>query len=238
MTIAFIFDLDGCILDDAQIMRDLPVSIAKKFHVYVDPLQGLLTTKRLIENLNEARGKRGKFDLLWYAANEFHIPWYLRRKYFQELGRQYKSVIVDCPLIDGTLETLKFLQANGHPIGLFTSSSDQEVEDRFRLRSEVLQYFTGNIITRDKITRLKPYPDGILQLSQKWQIPPIQCIMIGDMVVDIKAGQRCGAFTIGVLTGFDTAEDFKTAQADLIINSIKDIPSIYPTILTHLSSRA
>jgi phosphoglycolate phosphatase len=47
--------------------------------------------------------------------------------------------------------------------------------------------------------------------------------MVGDHPMDISVGKEVGAFTIGVLTGYSSADDLRGAGADLIIESVSEI---------------
>ena len=48
--------------------------------------------------------------------------------------------------------------------------------------------------------------------------------MVGDTVVDIKAGKQAGAQTVGVLCGFGELDELEKAGADLILEST---PQLY-----------
>ena len=45
-----------------------------------------------------------------------------------------------------------------------------------------------------------------------------EAVMVGDHILDIQAGKRVGAKTIGVLTGRTKREDFEQAGADLVLD--------------------
>jgi N-acetyl-D-muramate 6-phosphate phosphatase len=48
-------------------------------------------------------------------------------------------------------------------------------------------------------------------------IPPENCLMIGDTTVDIRAGRSAGAQTVGVLCGFGEEPELRKMGADVII---------------------
>jgi phosphoglycolate phosphatase-like HAD superfamily hydrolase len=50
--------------------------------------------------------------------------------------------------------------------------------------------------------------------------------MIGDTIVDVRAGKAAGAQTIGVLCGFGTLRELNRAGADLILTNTKDLTNI------------
>jgi phosphoglycolate phosphatase len=55
--------------------------------------------------------------------------------------------------------------------------------------------------------------------------------MIGDTTVDILAGNRAGAQTVGVLCGFGTEDELRKAGADLIV---RDLEELYRELLPDL----
>ena len=57
-------------------------------------------------------------------------------------------------------------------------------------------------------------------------VSPENCLMIGDTTVDILAGKRAGAQTVGVLSGFGEEKELIEKGADLIIDSVADLPKI------------
>jgi phosphoglycolate phosphatase len=54
-------------------------------------------------------------------------------------------------------------------------------------------------------------------------VPPDSCLMIGDTIVDIRAGRAAGAQTAGVLCGFGEHEELLRHGADLILASTVDL---------------
>ncbi|MFN2144202.1 MAG: HAD family hydrolase, partial [Anaerolineales bacterium] len=62
-------------------------------------------------------------------------------------------------------------------------------------------------------------PDPVLWAADQMRVSPEHCLMIGDTTVDIKAGRRAGAQTLGVLCGFGTEKELRKAGADEILPS-------------------
>jgi phosphoglycolate phosphatase len=50
--------------------------------------------------------------------------------------------------------------------------------------------------------------------------------MIGDTTVDIRAGVNAGAQTVGVLSGFGHEKELVKAGADIILDSVADLPDV------------
>lgn len=227
-TLGFIFDLDGTILDDV----DLPGYITKK----------LAETYGIVENVKEKKDEADKIILKMMSgqaskslviriilkiAKLYGIPLFQRIMFLKKTSEIYREKIKNIPIFDGVPETLDKLKDMGYKIGLNTTSSKNELLQRFEGRLDFLNRFGGfehgDIITRSDIKRLKPSPEGILIQSQKWNIKPSNLIMIGDMPGDIEAGQNAGTVTIGVLTGFADRKMFEKIGTDFIVNNLKEI---------------
>jgi N-acetyl-D-muramate 6-phosphate phosphatase len=58
-------------------------------------------------------------------------------------------------------------------------------------------------------------------------LEPAQCVMIGDTIVDVRAGKSAGAQTIAVLCGFGSQQELERAGADLIVAMTPDIQSLF-----------
>jgi phosphoglycolate phosphatase len=56
-------------------------------------------------------------------------------------------------------------------------------------------------------------------------------IVIGDSTLDIQAGIRNNAYTIGVTTGKDSADDLKAAHANAIVTDLTKASGIYEILL-------
>ncbi len=50
--------------------------------------------------------------------------------------------------------------------------------------------------------------------------------MVGDTTLDMLAGKRAGAQTVGVLSGFGKREDLERSGADVILDSCAQLPAI------------
>jgi HAD superfamily hydrolase (TIGR01549 family) len=72
----------------------------------------------------------------------------------------------------------------------------------------------------------KPFPHPVLWAAEQMGVRPEECLMVGDTVVDIKAGKQAGAQTVGVLCGFGERDELENAGADLILESTPQLCEI------------
>ena len=134
-------------------------------------------------------------------------------------GKQPASFSI-IPGIVGMLEALR----HHYPMSIVTARGLLTTEmflDQYALRA----YFQA-VAAGQTCRHTKPYPDPVLWAAQKMGILPHNCLMIGDTVVDIRAGKSAGAQTVGVLCGFGTAGELHQAGADLILEDTSQLTKI------------
>lgn len=90
--------------------------------------------------------------------------------------------------------------------------------DQFDLTSRFMA-----VATSQTCRHTKPFPDPVIWVADRMGIPPANCLMVGDTVVDIRAGRAAGAQTVGVLCGFGTRRELERAGADLILKTTSDL---------------
>jgi HAD superfamily hydrolase (TIGR01549 family) len=117
-------------------------------------------------------------------------------------------------LMDGIDAMLKTLSGH-YPLGVVTARPEPDTLaflDQFNLRP----YFR---VMASALTapHTKPYPDPVLWAAQQLNLPPTNCLMVGDTTVDILSGQRAGAQTVGVLCGFGERKELEAQGASLVL---------------------
>ena len=126
-------------------------------------------------------------------------------------------------IIPGVEETLKTLHLK-FPMTVISARGKRGTEG-FINTYNFSDFFIA-MVSAQTAHRTKPHPAPVIWAANKMGVPPENCLMIGDTTVDIVAGKRDGAQTVGVLSGFGEKEELLEKGADLIINSVADLPSI------------
>lgn len=234
--IGIIFDLDGTLLDSTGLIFQIPDGLKKKYNVSIDQ-----KTSDEIEDkiINALKGRSGKFliiRLTLYVAKRYKIPWYLRLRYLKDAGELYKKLIKKVNIFPGVEETIKILINKGYSVAINTTSSRNELIDRFEHRMGFLEMFREYTITRTDIKKMKPHPESMHILSERMGIPLKKLVMVGDMESDILAGKNSGCSTVGVLTGYASREMMKEYNPDFILESVKDLPNLLPKLLEKINS--
>ena len=86
--------------------------------------------------------------------------------------------------------------------------------DQFQLSSRFRA-----VATSQTCRHTKPFPDPLIWAAERMAVSAENCLMVGDTVVDIKAGKAAGAQTAGVLCGFGTRRELERAGADILLDS-------------------
>jgi N-acetyl-D-muramate 6-phosphate phosphatase len=124
------------------------------------------------------------------------------------------------PGVKGMLE--RFVEH--YPMAV-VSARDAESTIAFLEHSELMSYFKV-VVTAQTCEHTKPYPDPVIYAANQLGLEPEACLMIGDTIMDVKAGKMAGTQTVAVLCGFGTQRELKRAGADLILSETLDIEKI------------
>ena len=117
-------------------------------------------------------------------------------------------------LVPGVDEMLKQLHGR-FPMSV-VSARDERGTMTFLEQFGLVKYFDA-VITGLSAPHTKPYPDPVLLAAQKMNVPPQNCLMIGDTTVDIRAGRSARAQTVGVLCGFGEEAELRRMGADEVL---------------------
>lgn len=138
-------------------------------------------------------------------------------------GRHEKAGYAQYFIIPGVQEMLDKLFEH-YPLGI-VSARDEASTLRFLDHFDLAPYFK-TIVSAQTCKYTKPFPDPVIFAAQQLGVMPEECLMIGDTVVDVRAGNSAGAKTVAVLCGFGTRRELERAGADLILPFTPDITDI------------
>jgi len=72
--------------------------------------------------------------------------------------------------------------------------------------------------------RPKPSPEALVKCARRLGIPISECAVVGDSVVDVRAGKNAGMKTVSVLSGIFQKEELEKEKPNLILESINELP--------------
>ena len=152
-------------------------------------------------------------DVLRLDKRAFAVTDWFRRASGQRTPEDYTAV-------DGTVNFVRDLSAK-YDLAIVTTRSRSDTQ-RF-LEAFDLESCFGAIVTRQDVRRLKPHPESVRSAAEQLGHPPHQCIVVGDTTVDIQAGKRAGALTVGVLCGFGERPELKRLNPDLLLETTSQL---------------
>lgn len=119
-------------------------------------------------------------------------------------------------------ETMLSLLSKQYPLAIVTSRGQRKTM-AFLEKFDLVKYFEC-IVTAVTASRTKPHPAPIIWAANKMNVTPQECLMVGDTAFDVIAGNKAGAQTVAVLTGFGEQHELKTAGVDVILASVAQLP--------------
>jgi HAD superfamily hydrolase (TIGR01549 family) len=200
---ALCFDVDGTLSDTDDLYTEKVAKYLPRF-LFKDPGHAA----RRFVMWSEAPG-----NALLGLADTLHLDGEMAAL-INWLNRHRRHSDKKFLLVPGVDAMLKQLHGR-YPMSV-VSARDEKGTMRFLEQFDLVRYFDA-IITGRSAKYTKPYPDPVLLAAQKMNVPPENCLMIGDTTVDILAGKSAGAQTLGVLCGFGEEHELRQFGADEIV---------------------
>jgi len=188
---AFLFDMDGTLIRMKLNFKKMRADLEK----IIGNVEG-----HILESISKIEDKE------------------LRKKALEYIGRQEKEAAEKSEIIDGSIESLKYLKERTIKIGIITRNNRESTLLSAK-KTKILDYIDV-IISRDDVEKVKPDSMHIEIALEKLNADPKKTVVVGDHYFEIEAGKKLGCLTVGVLSGSGTKETLK--NADLIFDSIKE----------------
>ncbi len=184
---AFIFDLDGVIVDTARYHFLAWEKIAKNLGIeFTSEHNELLKGVSRVRSLDIILGL-GKVE----ASQEQKDQWLIQK------NEDYLTYLVDIDqseILPGVLSVLEFLKSKQQPIALGSASKNARP---ILEKTGIISYFDV-IIDGNDVTNAKPDPEVFLQAAQKLGISNENSIVFEDSVAGIQAANIATMTSIGI----------------------------------------
>jgi HAD superfamily hydrolase (TIGR01549 family) len=213
---AICFDVDGTLSDTDDVYVQKLERILYPFRVFL-PHQDAHRAARRLVMWSEAPG-----NFLISIPDTFGIDDEIAAV-MEWLNRHRPRPMKHFLLIPGVKEMLQSLSRR-YPLAV-VSARDNASTQTFLEQFELLPYFQI-IVTAQTAEHTKPYPDPIFYAAKVLNTLPEACLMVGDTTVDIRAGRKAGAQTVGVLCGFGEQDELLKCGADMILASTADLVKV------------
>lgn len=208
-TAAFIFDMDGVIIDSEPIHSRVKMDTFAHFALDFPEKDLALYMGRTSEAIfSDVLKKSGRTDILLEDLVRYKHEHYLE---------VLESGIIEP--VAGSVELIQSLKAAGLPLALATSSWPKV------MRTVLAQFGISDcfqsVISGGELPASKPDP-AIYRLSAKnLGVAPDRCMVLEDTENGIKAAKGAGMYCIAYRNPNSGQQNL--AQADLVVDSIADI---------------
>lgn len=197
---AFVFDLDGTLLDSVyqhviawqRAFADIDVDMAVwRIHKRIG-MSGALLSRRVAHEsgvrLTEAQQE---------TVEELH-------------GRYYREALDWVRPLPGARDLLIALSEADVPWIIGTSGEAEQAEAQI---SKIGLAETPPYLSSADVSSAKPHPDMVLTAAERLDAAPEQCVVVGDAIWDLLAARRAGMLGVGVLCGGYSREELERAHA-------------------------
>ncbi len=207
---AFLFDLDGTLVDTTNLIR-------QSFRYAGREVLGReLPDEVLMANVGQPLMTQMKLLDAARAEELFKVYREFNHARHDEFIRPYAGVT-------GLLEALR---ARGAKLAIVTSKSRDTVNMAFR--TIPIEHYFDEVISTDDTDYHKPNPHPILLALRRLDVAPDESIYIGDSPFDIEAGQAAGVSTAGVGWGIFPPVRLRELEPDFFFERPEEILALCP----------
>ena len=184
---AFIFDLDGVIVDTAKFhylaWKELANELGFEFTVAQnEQLKGVsrVTSLEILLNIGKIQISSARKEALLIEKNEQYLG------YIEKMGQD--------DILPGIKELLQYLKENEIPFSLGSASKNA------RLILKILNIYDlfDAVVDGNDVSSAKPDPEVFLIAAKKLNKDPHDCIVIEDAQAGIQAANNANMISIGI----------------------------------------
>ena len=184
---AFIFDLDGVIVDTAKYhylaWKELSEKLGFEFTIEQNELLKGVSRIRSLEILLE--------------IGNIHLEEATKTKLLREKNEQYLKYIAKMDqeeILPGITDVLHYLKSAHIPFALGSASKNARL---ILERLDLISLFDA-IVDGNDVSTAKPDPEVFLIAAQKLGVMPEDCIVVEDAQAGIQAANRAGMTSLGI----------------------------------------
>lgn len=220
---AALIDMDGTLYDSMKnhtkawhrLMTELGVDCTREEFYLYEGRTGASTINTLFQRQFGCDATDEEKTTLYHRKTE----------YFREL-----PPVLPMP---GALDMLSTFRETGIQRVLVTGSGQQSVLDKIS-RDFPGMFDDDKRITAANVTHGKPHPEPFIRAMQLARVSPSQAIVVENAPLGVEAGDRAGAFTVGVTTGPIPREALEEAGAAVVFGSMPEFARLLPSLLLSL----
>ncbi len=209
---AILFDLDGTLIDTLEDIGDamnhvlaevgLPTHSMDKYRYFIGNGIDELVRRALPDHI---RGKKMIRQAVLDMQDEYNRRWARKSK-------PYPGV---ASLLDACL-------SQGLKIAIISNKPDGPTQDMVEYFFPSRRMFSIVQGARRDVPK-KPDPTGALMIAEQLGVDPAECILVGDMPVDMRTARAAGMYPVGALWGFRSGDELIAGGARLLAHQPLDL---------------
>ncbi len=203
---AFIFDLDGVIVDTARLHYQAWRELAQKL--------GFDFTEKDNERLKGVSRMRSLEILLEIGGIKASEEEKLRMA--EEKNQRYRELVMQLTpedMLPGAKDFLDRARELGLKLALASASKNTPlILERIGLNS-----FFDAVVDGNRVKKAKPEPDVFLVAAQDLGVEPQKCVVFEDAIAGVEAAHRGGMKAVGI------GDKNVLSEADLVVHGLDEI---------------
>lgn len=210
---AFVFDMDGVIIDSERLWSNNPLNEQFIIDLFGEKIYDVIKDEMM-----------GGDSETWYKIAIKHGFTMELNEYYRAWDTHMKSFYPYVPITEGVDLLVSYLVSSDFRIALVSSSRMNwinEVLPRLSFRKHI-EYITS-VNDREDL-RGKPAPDGYIDAIKHLDSTPERTIILEDSNRGIKAAKASGGFTIG-FSG-NLLDGYEQEGADAYAKTMPDVVSL------------
>jgi len=210
---AFIFDLDGTLIDTFDLYLSALNEGLQAFRV------APVSAQELSEFLDEATPLE---EILKRVAPSEFTDAQRRLSCLERIKEAYLSGLEKVRLLDGAWELLFTLKERNFKVGIVTGRTTEGEAKWLELKRLGIAPFVDVFVTGLEAPR-KPSSAGISFCIEQLKVKPEESIFVGDSQADALASQQAGVPFIGVATGVGKKERLLELGALCVVKDLREL---------------
>jgi beta-phosphoglucomutase family hydrolase len=192
--IAFIFDMDGTVVDNMRVHNQTwqTVLADEGVQIDIDDFNRQTTGKKTPEILRQYLGEKATTAEITRIAEK-------KEDIYRQVFRPYLRAIAG---LTGFLEEARRLHI---PVGLATSAGKTNIE--YTLSGTGLKPYFDVLVGGDEVLQGKPDPEIFLMTARRLGVDARRCLVFEDALLGIEAACRAGMQAVAITTTIP-ARDF------------------------------
>ncbi|MFX1390950.1 MAG: HAD family hydrolase [Promethearchaeota archaeon] len=223
-----IFDLDGVIYDITSAIKKAVDDGIEKYKLENvnrdDVMEEIAHLIEEIQNYPVPKILLNSFDLLKVDFLK-GISFFKKLRIAIFLFNQFNKYKEEESTIFKGIDDLISEMAKKVKLAILTNNKSQYAEEV--LEKFNLSHYFDIIIGFNDVTEVKPSPEGILKILDKWNLKPSDAIFIGDMTTDVDAGKAAKVKMICVASGLAQKQKLAEHKPDILVDNTENLIELF-----------